>query len=106
MTSTRQELIQGLRHLQEPPVLVDGRNHLGPYLRMVRKDQDIRIDDAAGLFGVSVDLLSRVENGKGTVRLDKLLAILEGLGLAMVVGPKGQMHSFVEGLEMMRDERV
>ena len=86
--------------------MVGGINHLGPYLRMVRKDQGLRIDDAAGLFGVSVDLLSRAENGKGTVRLDKLLAILDGLGLAMVVGPKGQMQSFVDGLETLREERT
>lgn len=94
-----------LRHQQEPPVVVDGRNHLGAYLRMVRKDQGLRIDDAAGLFGVSVDMLSRAENTKGTVRLDKLLAILDGLGLAMVVGPKSVMHGFAEGMEAARDER-
>jgi hypothetical protein len=35
-----------------------------------------------------VDLLSRLENGKGSVRLDKLLTVLDGLGLALVVGPK------------------
>ena len=34
---------------------------------------------------MSVDLLSRLENGKGSVRLDKLLTVLDGLGLALVV---------------------
>jgi transcriptional regulator with XRE-family HTH domain len=48
----------------------------------------LRIDDAASLSGVSVDLLSRLENGKGSVRLDKLLAVLDSLGLALVLGPK------------------
>ena len=38
------------------------------------------------LSGVSVDLLSRLENGKGSVRLDKLLAVLDSLGLALVLG--------------------
>lgn len=96
-----------LRHLHESPVLVDsGNDHLGNYLRMVRKDHGLRIDDAAGLFGVSVDMLSRAENTKGTVRLDKLLAILDGLGLAMVVGPKTVMQGFVEGREVTRDERI
>ena len=46
------------------------------------------IDGASALSGVSVDLLSRLENGKGSVRLDKLLTVLDGLGLALVVGPK------------------
>ena len=61
---------------------------LGPAVRARRRGQLLRIDDAAALCGVSVDLLSRLENGKGSVRLDKLLALLDGLGLALVLGPK------------------
>jgi len=57
-------------------------------VRARRRGQSLRIDDAAALSGVSVDLLSRLENGKGSVRLDKLLAVLDGLGLALVVAPK------------------
>ena len=60
----------------------------GPAIRARRRDQALRIDDAASLSGVSVDLLSRLENGKGSVRLDKLLAVLDSLGLALVLGPK------------------
>ncbi|MGJ9419775.1 XRE family transcriptional regulator [Massilia sp. CMS3.1] len=48
----------------------------------------MRIDDAAGLLGVSVDLMSRLENGQGSVRLDKAMAVLDGLGLALLVVPK------------------
>jgi transcriptional regulator with XRE-family HTH domain len=61
---------------------------LGPAIRTRRRAQSLRIDDAASLSGVSVDLLSRLENGKGSVRLDKLLAVLDSLGLALVLGPK------------------
>ena len=61
---------------------------VGPAVRARRREQSLRIDDAASLSGVSVDLLSRLENGKGSVRLDKLLTVLDGLGLALVVGPK------------------
>jgi transcriptional regulator with XRE-family HTH domain len=61
---------------------------LGPLVRERRKSQALRIDDAAGLLGVSVDLMSRFENGQGTVRLDKALAVLDGLGLTMMVLPK------------------
>ena len=61
---------------------------LGPAIRARRRAQSLRIDDAASLSGVSVDLLSRLENGKGSVRLDKLLAVLDGLGLGLVLGPK------------------
>ena len=61
---------------------------LGPTIRARRRAQLLRIDDAASLSGVSVDLLSRLENGKGSVRLDKLLAVLDSLGLALMLGPK------------------
>lgn len=57
-------------------------------MRERRKSQSLRIDDAAGLLGVSVDLMSRLENGQGSVRLDKALAVLDGLGLALLVLPK------------------
>ncbi|MDB5818767.1 MAG: transcriptional regulator [Rhizobacter sp.] len=70
------------------PVVIDSASAVGPLVRQRRREQALRIDDAASLTGVSVDLFSRLENGKGAVRLDKLLAVLDGLGLTMVVGPK------------------
>ena len=70
------------------PLRVVAASDLGPVVRARRREQSLRIDDAASLSGVSVDLLSRLENGKGSVRLDKLLSVLDGLGLTLVVGPK------------------
>jgi transcriptional regulator with XRE-family HTH domain len=61
---------------------------IGQQVRAHRKLQGLRIDDAAALNGVSVDLLSRLENGAGGVRTDKLLAVLDGLGLAVIIAPK------------------
>ncbi|HZX25648.1 MAG TPA: helix-turn-helix domain-containing protein [Telluria sp.] len=61
---------------------------IGAQVRAHRKKQALRIDDAAALNGVSVDLMSRLENGSGSVRTDKLLAVLDGLGLAMIIAPK------------------
>lgn len=74
--------------MQRKPVALDVPAALGPLVRASRRAQGLRIDDAASLLGVSVDLMSRLENGQGTVRLDKALAILDGLGLAMVIVPK------------------
>lgn len=61
---------------------------IGRHIRAHRQDQALRIDTAAELIGVSVDLLSRLENGAGGVRTDKLLEVLDGLGLALVIAPK------------------
>ena len=79
--------------MKSPPNAVDPQiirtaADVGPLVRATRRAQSMRIDDAAALTGVSVDLFSRLENGKGAVRLDKLLAVLDGLGLVIVVGPK------------------
>jgi transcriptional regulator with XRE-family HTH domain len=69
------------------PTLVTTVN-LGALIRRRRREQGLRIDDAAGLMDVSVDLMSRLENGQGTVRLEKVLSVLDGLGLALTVLPK------------------
>ena len=61
---------------------------IGQLVRMQRRQQKLRIDDAAALTHVSVDLFSRLENGKSAVRLDKLLLVLDAMGLCMIVGPK------------------
>jgi transcriptional regulator with XRE-family HTH domain len=70
------------------PVRIELTSDLGALVKARRREQSLRIDDAAALSGVSVDLLSRLENGKGSVRFDKLLSVLDGLGLALVAGPK------------------
>jgi transcriptional regulator with XRE-family HTH domain len=70
------------------PVRIERTSDLGALVKARRREQSLRIDDAAALSGVSVDLLSRLENGKGSVRFDKLLSVLDGLGLALVAGPK------------------
>lgn len=61
---------------------------VGQLVRSKRRQQKLRIDDAAALTDVSVDLFSRLENGKGAVRLDKLLQVLDAMGLCMVVTSK------------------
>jgi len=64
---------------------------LGRVIRGKRKASRLRIDDAADLCGVSVDLLSRLENGKSGVATDRVLKVLDGLGLAMLVIEKTKL---------------
>ncbi len=70
--------------VQAVKALVD----IGLQIRAARRGQGLRIDDAASLCGVSVDLLSRLENGKGGVATDKVLQVLSGLGLELIVARK------------------
>lgn len=59
---------------------------LGKLVRNQRALAQLRIDDAAALSFVSSDVLSRLENGK-PITLDKLMQVLNSLGLRMLVLP-------------------
>lgn len=62
---------------------------LGLLVRNRRAQSELRIDDAAGMVGVSTDVLSRLENGR-SVSLDKLFRVLDGLGLTMLIMTKSE----------------
>jgi transcriptional regulator with XRE-family HTH domain len=92
MKTTEPPATRPPRTRQAPSVpavqVVQNMVDVGLQVRAQRMDQSLRIDDAAALTGVSVDLLSRLENGQGSVRTDKLMNVLNGLGLALVLLPK------------------
>lgn len=58
---------------------------LGALIRLARKAQNIRQDDAAGSIGVSENFLGKVERGSESVQWGKLFQVLEGLGLRLIV---------------------
>ena len=62
---------------------------LGSTVRNARAHARMRIDDAGDFIGVSADMLSRLENGK-PVTTDRLLKVLQGLGLEMLVVSRSQ----------------
>jgi transcriptional regulator with XRE-family HTH domain len=70
---------------------VNSLQELGRIVRAQRRESGLRIDDAAALCGVSVDLLSRLENGRSGVSTDRVLKVMDGLGLAMVVVDKAKL---------------
>ena len=71
---------------------------LGRIVRAQRRASGLRIDDAAALCGVSVDLLSRLENGRSGISTDRLLKVLDALGLAMIVVDKAELPRLRNGL--------
>lgn len=66
---------------------------LGAAVRNARAHARLRIDDAAAFGGVSADLLSRLENGK-PVTTDRLLKVLEAMGLVMLVVSRDEAWNF------------
>jgi len=64
---------------------VESVAELGLVLRAVRKSSGIRIDDLAGIVGVSKQFASDVENGKETVQMGRVLRVLSELGVRLSV---------------------
>ncbi len=58
---------------------------LGKVIRERRKHDGLTLVEVAGLTNVGVRFLSELENGKPTVRLDKLLRVLTALGMQLQV---------------------
>lgn len=58
---------------------------LGQVIRERRKLAGVRIDDAAALCGIAVSTLSAMENGSRPAGIDKILLVLERLGLRLTV---------------------
>jgi len=57
--------------------------HLGTDVRARRKELHLRQEDLADLANVSVRWIGALEAGKPGVQLDKLLAVLDVLGLQL-----------------------
>jgi transcriptional regulator with XRE-family HTH domain len=66
-----------------PAIRIQTPEDLGKAIREQRKHNGLTLVEAAGLTNVGVRFLSELENGKPTVRLDKLLLVVNGLGLRL-----------------------
>ncbi len=62
---------------------------LGHAIRHKRKTDRLTLEEAAALCGVSYAFLSALENGKETVRLNKVLQVLHSLGIELDLSDRG-----------------
>lgn len=58
---------------------------LGLAVRIRRRERDLTLVETAELAGVGVRFMSELENGKPTVRLDKVMQVIGALGLELAV---------------------
>ncbi|MCG7923354.1 MAG: helix-turn-helix domain-containing protein [Candidatus Thiodiazotropha lotti] len=79
--------------------VVDSVEAFGAFVRSLRTQQQLRIDDAAALCGVSVQLLSDLENGNRSVGLDKALAVAQQLGLTLLAVPKSAQSQAIAAIK-------
>ena len=76
--------------------LVPDVGALGHVVRAARLTARLRIDDAAALCGVSVTVLSRLENAASSVTTRNLFKVLDGLGLSLLALDKAAMPRTLE----------
>ena len=60
---------------------------IGAIVREARVAQGLRQDQLAAAAGVGVRFLVELEGGKSTVRLGKVLAVLDALGCRLAIAP-------------------
>lgn len=88
----------GDESLPESPRIVNA-GELGAWIRALRRRQGLRIDDAAALCGVSVQLLHSLETGTRSVGLEKALRVAQQLGVALLAVPATDLPSALHALE-------
>lgn len=82
---------------------IDTVAEFGAYIRSLRTQLGLRIDDAAALCGVSVSLLSALENGTSrSVGLEKALSVAHQLGLSLLAVPRSELPQVLKRLERDR----
>jgi y4mF family transcriptional regulator len=62
-------------------VIIKTSKDLGTAIRRKRKQDGLSLMDAAALCNVGYRFLSDLENGKPTVRMEKVLQVIKMLGL-------------------------
>ena len=56
---------------------------IGQLVRAERKRQGVSQLQLAGLAGTGIRFISDLENGKGTIQIQKLLKVVQALGLGL-----------------------
>ncbi len=64
---------------------LDTTTAVGQLVKTERHKQKLTQLQLAGLAGTGIRFVSDLENGKGTVQLQKLIAVLSALGLGLYI---------------------
>lgn len=74
-------------HLPASVLVIADAVELGRAIRERRRREGLTLAETAGLTNVGIRFLSELENGKPTVRLDKVLRVVAALGLQLQLAP-------------------
>lgn len=83
-------MANSLPHGNFDEIPVKSPAELGAIIRSARKDQSLTQLDVAGLGATGNRIIVDIENGKPTVQLQKVMALMDLLGLELMVRKKGE----------------
>ena len=67
--------------------------NLSTYLKQQRKQTNLTQEELAAKAGVGLRLVREIEQGKTTMRMDKVNQILALFGAELIVNPKANKHA-------------
>lgn len=73
------------------PIKINSTNELGSLVREYRESQKMTQADILGLANTGNRFISELENGKPTVQFQKVLDVLDTLGLEVLIQKKGSL---------------
>lgn len=62
---------------------------LGDLIRSFRNQKKFTLERVSGLTNIGMRFISELERGKETAELGKVLTLLHGLGLEIIIQPRG-----------------
>ena len=65
-------------------ITLENLPELGRFIRSERRLRGLTLQELGDLTGTGINFVSQMERGKPTVRLDKVLEVLQVLGLQIV----------------------
>ena len=72
-------------------IKIKNSQQIGQLIRLIRKEQGIDQASLASICGFSERPLKAIEKGKGTLSVEKLLKILDELGIKLHVAPPNSL---------------
>lgn len=73
-------------------MLLKTSDELGFYIKSVRREQNLSQVQLARLCNVGVRFISDLENGKKTCEIEKVLKVLDCLGISVNIEYKGLIY--------------
>jgi transcriptional regulator with XRE-family HTH domain len=75
-------------------VFIDDAKTLGELIKAKRTRKGIKLADCAALCGISINTLSRIENGQVNSTLSAIFSVLNGLGIKLTTEELSASNTF------------